>query len=301
MNRFSLSLFLATILLAAPACQRKEGPLPYAFESIPEQAYRFELNDEISIDGAPVSVQRVADLRLIGSPLEDARLDFTLQLERYYMRVEGAPSAQGGTTELAISEKGVVTSGTAAGDVRLVPGDERVEEGLLRGFLDRPIGGCVLDVHGGRLGTSWGSQNPLLAGVDVLDWVLLALPFVARDSDAWSGERSLPKIGQYLLGINIPIRYEPSEDGQGVRGTGFVRRARLEIAPGLSGAVQIDYAGEATLDAGGRIVNTGADLLFVFEGEDGTRVSSRHKVELRCSDCDTSVNPAAPESDTSSG
>lgn len=301
MNRIALSLLLATTLLAAPGCERTQGPLPYAFETISEQTYSFEANDEISIDGTPVAVQRVADLRLVGSPLEDARLDFTLQLERYYMRVDGAPSAQGETTELAISEKGVVTSGTAAGDVRLVPGDERIEEGLLHDFLQKPVGGCVLDARGAKLGSSWESQNPLLAGVDVLEWVLLALPVLDRSSDVWTGERALPRIGQYVLGLDIPIRYEAGQEGRGLRGTGFVRRSRLEIAPGLAGAVQIDYAGEATLDPDGRIVHTKADLLFVFEGEDGTRVSSRHKVELRCSDCDTSVNPAARESDTSSG
>jgi hypothetical protein len=285
----------AALLLAAAACG-PGGPAPYGFETLPDQGFRFEATDQTRIDGTPVSVERLADLRLIGKPLDSGRTELAVHLSRFYMRVEGAP---GGTTELAISEKGLVTRGTGEGGLRIVPDSAKPEEGtLIARLLEDPLGGCILDGNGVLLGTSWKSRHPVLSGLEVLDWVMLALPIVApAGRQSWSGARTAPPIGQYAFGIEIPIRYRREPGGSAgterVLATGVVRRSHLEVAPGLEGAITLDFAGEAELGTAGRVRRARGQLLFEFDGDGGTRVSSRHQVQLVCVGCDTAVNPPA--------
>jgi hypothetical protein len=285
----------AALLLAALACE-PEGPAPYGFEALPEQAFRFEARDQTEIDGTRVSVERLADLRLIGKPLDGSRTELAIHLSRFYMRIEGAP---GGTTELAISEKGLVTRGTGDEDLSIVPDSAAPEEESLIGrLLEDPLGGCILDGDGARLGTSWRSRHPVLSGLEVLDWVMLALPIVdPGGGQSWSGARSVPPIGQYAFGIEIPIRYrreagDPLGTGR-VLSSGVVRRSHLEVAPGLAGSITLDFTGEAELGTAGRVRRARGQLLFEFNGDGGTRVSSRHQVQLSCLDCDNPVNPPA--------
>ena len=90
--------------IALLACAEEPAPPPYGFALAEEQRFRFEAEDKTTVDGTPVRVQRYADVRLVADSFEPRRTELVLYLDRYYIKVEGAP---GGTTELALSERGL--------------------------------------------------------------------------------------------------------------------------------------------------------------------------------------------------
>lgn len=280
------------------------GPPPYGFDVAPEQPFRMEAEDETTVDGTPVRIQRLADFRLVVDEAARSRYEIALVLERWYLRVEGAP---GGTTEILISEDGFHTRGTPEGEMFVGP-DERGPGGATpRTLLSKPIGGFITTTSGEVAGEPWTSFDPLLAGVHVLDWVVLGFPVQGGPEGRWSGSRALPAIGQYEFGIDLPVRYERASeggpaDGARVRATGATRRSGLEVAAGLSGDVRFEYAAETDVDASGRVRRSRLELRLDFDGDGGEEVSSIHRVTIRCRECSgPAINPARGDSDTGEG
>jgi hypothetical protein len=293
----------ALLALAALLGCRAEppGPPPYGFGATPRQSFRLVGHDTTEVDGTTVEIERLADLKLDGEPAAPGKLELVVRLARYYMRVKGAP---GGPTEFAISDHGLVTGGGGREGVRVAP-DESDPNGPLSRLLEDPVGGVLVDTTGTRLGTAWTGTNPVLAGIDVLDWMLLALPVLSADADPrWKGSRPLPPIGQYNFGIDLPLLFERQDQADGssrVRATSVLQRTGLAVAAGLEGDVSIDLASEADLAPDGRIVRARVEMLVRFEATSGTRVASRHRLEVECIDCGLDVNPADPASDITVG
>jgi hypothetical protein len=141
--------------------------------------------------------------------------------------------------------------------------------------------------------------------VPVLEWMLLCLPVLAGTEGAWSGERALPPLGQYEVGIALPLRYERADGPFGTQtrilSTGAVQRDDIRLTDALSGELDLDHQGETDLAPDGRVREARVELRFRFASPSGTRVSSRSRVLVRCTDCDATVNPPARPSDTQSG
>ena len=292
----------AGLLLCLLGCGEPELPPPYGFDRFPEQRFRIDAREETDVDGTPVLVQRFAEVRLAAEQASPSRTELVLYLERYYLRVEGAP---GGTRELVISEQGIESRAGPEGDMRVVPDEIGPGGSSLRTLLARPIAGVVVDPRGEVLGKPWQSFDPLLMGVRVLDWLLLTLPVLETEAvGAWGGRRALPRIGQYDFGVDLPLRYELAVTGSDgtkrIRANGVVERTGLEIAAGLAGDLRLEHQAESSLDPIGRVREVRIDLRVRFEGSSGTEVSSRHLVKVRCLDCDGSINPMGGESDISS-
>lgn len=301
-------LLVAAALLAG--CDRVEvGPAPYGFELQPEQHFRLQAQGSTDVDGTPVTIQRMADVRLVAEPASQGH-EIALYLVRYYLLVKGAP---GGTTELLISQDGgFSTIGTPEGNVHVGPDELGPGGASPRKLLSEPVAGFIVDTRGGVVGRPWSSLDPLLAGVHVLDWVLLSLPVLdAAGVAAWDSERPLPAIGRYQFGIDLPVRYErksagPAGDEQRILATGVARRSDLEITPGFSGDVSFDYQGESDLDAEDRVIESRIELQLEFvDSSDGGPIHSRHRVKLNCTNCpgarDPAINPASPPPDNPTG
>jgi hypothetical protein len=223
------SALVVVVVVVLAACRPEAGPPPWAFDAWPEQRFRLEGEDTTQIDETPVSVQRFADLRLVASLTESGDTELALYVERFYMRVEGAP---GGTSELAFSPEGLRSRGPQ-GEVSFGAEDATPGGSTMASVLASPIGGVLFTTRGEVLGTPWRSRDPVLSGVYVLDWVLVALPVVERSREpAWSGSRDLPPIGQYELGLRLPIRYTreaPPPDTARIDASGLARRAHLRM------------------------------------------------------------------------
>ncbi len=290
---------VAALLLA---CSREPGPPPYAFAAHPVQRFRLEALDETDVDGSPVRVQRTAEFRLSLEPAGAEGHEIALTLERYWLRVEGAP---GGTTELALSEQGLVVQAPNDSKQRLGPADPVPGGSSVRSVLSRPIASFISTDSGEVLGRPWHSQEPLVLDVPALDWMLLCLPILGAATGAWSGERALPPLGQYEFGLALPLRYErvagPFADGSRILASGTLARDGVRLSAELTGDLELDHQGESDLDARGRLREARIELRFRFESPTGTKVSSRSRVLVRCTDCDGAVNPPAPPSDTQSG
>jgi hypothetical protein len=287
-------------------CPGKAGPPPWGFAERPDQRFRLSAEENLEVDGEPVRIQRIADARISLESHEDGRSELVLYLDRYYMRVEGGP---GGETEFVLSDAGLISRGTAAGEVLLAPDDDAPGGGTIADLLEKPVGGAFVNAAGESHSSPWQSYDPFLSGIHLVDWVLFSLPTVGPPAPAvWDGSRPAPTIGKYVLGIEVPLRYEsrPGEDGRGsrVRSAGVVQRSDLRIAPGLQGAIRLDQSAEARLDPAGRLLSSRLELRMRFDGTQGTQVASVHRFELRCRDCDEPahpeppVNPFAAEPDT---
>jgi hypothetical protein len=270
--------FVAAALLAG--CDSVElGPAPYGFELQPEQHFRMHAQDTTDVAGTPVTIQRMADFRLVADPASQGH-EIALFLVRYYLHVGPDELGPGGASP--------------------------------RTLLARPVAGFIVDARGGVVGRPWSSLDPLLAGVHVLDWVLLSFPLLeAAGVSAWDGVRPLPAIGRYEFGIDLPVRYErktagPAGDEQQIHATGVVRRSDLEIAAGFSGDVSFDYQGESELDAEDRVMESRVELQLDFvDSSDGGPIRSRHRVQLNCTNCpgarDPAINPTSAPPDNPTG
>ena len=294
-------------LAATLACAAEEAPPPpYGFDTEPEQCFHLEAEEPTEVDGAAVEVQRFAEFRLGVDAASDSRYELAMLLERYYLSVEGAP---GGSSELAISNAGLLARGGPQGEMRVGPEEIGPGGASLRSLLAKPIGGFIVDSSGVVAGTPWTSHDPLLAGVSVIDWLILAFPVLGPDPDvaSWSGKRPLPPIGQYDFGASIPLRYEriPSDEPPGssrIRAGGTLERRDVEVAVGLEGDVRFDYRGETDLDARGQISESRAELRVRFDGADGTEVSSRHQLRISATECpEGSINPVSGRADRFEG
>jgi hypothetical protein len=297
---------LAALAAFAVACPEAASPPPFGFGPLPAQRFRISTDERMQVDGEDVQIQRIADVRLVNETQEGGRFELVLYLDRYYLSVRGAP---GGDTELSISEAGLITRGGPSGELVLSPEEAAPGGGTIGQLLDKPVGGVFVNAGGEMQGSVWQSYDPILSGIRLIDWVLFSLPSVGGAAPAsWDGSRELPGIGKYVLGIELPLRYESRIDADGdtvrVRSSGVAQRSSLRIAPGLEGAIQLDQTAEARLDLDGRVLGSRVELSMRFEGSDGSQISSLHRFELACRDCgepeDSSVpvNPHAEEPDT---
>ncbi len=289
--------------IALLACAGEPAPPPYGFALAKEQRFRFEAEDHTLVDGAPVHVQRYADVRLVAEAFASGRTEIALYLDRYYIRVEGAP---GGTTELALSERGLAARSPEQGDFVLAPDATRPGGGRVAELRERPVAGCELGPRGAIAGTPWHSYDPVLSGVDLLEWLLLGFPVLAADeANTWSARRPVPQLGQYQLGIELPLVYErmssPVEAGQRIRVSGLVERPSLRVAPDLAGVLSLDHMGQLDLGPEGRVHESQIELRMRFNPDSGGLVSSQHLIRIRCLDCDGAVNSPSPIPDISGG
>jgi hypothetical protein len=287
---------LAPLAALALGCPQTESPPPYAFGQLEHQRFRITAEARMQIDGEDVRIQRLADARLSLGSHEKGRSELVLYLERYYMRVEGGP---GGDTELVISDAGLISRGGPAGEVLLSPEDEAPSGGTIGQLLDKPVGGVFVDARGEAQSSAWQSYDPLLSSIRLVDWVLFSLPTLAPpEAAAWEGSRQIPTIGKYVLGIELPVRYESRLGEEGrirlVRSSGVAQRSDLRIAPWRPGAIRLDETSEARLDREGRVLGSHVELRMSFDGTEGTQVSSVHRFDLRCRDCGEPESPAGP-------
>ncbi len=240
--------------IALLACAEEPAPPPYGFALAEEQRFRFEAEDKTTVDGTPVRVQRYADVRLVAESFEPRRTELVLYLDRYYIKVEGAP---GGTTELALSERGLAARSPEEGEFSLKPGDARPGGGTVAELRERPLAGCELGPDGELVGTPWRSYDPVLSGIDLLDWLLLGFPVLGgAESSSWQARRAVPQLGQYKLGLELPLLYERAigeGEGERIRVSGLVQRSSLSVAPNYTGALNLDHLGQAELGPAGRI------------------------------------------------
>ncbi len=300
-----LSLWLA--LMATLSCVAEDARLPpYGFDTEPEQCFRLEAEEPTEVDGTAVEIQRLAEFRLGVDAASDSRYELAMQLDRYYLNVEGAP---GGSSELAISNEGLRARGGPQGEMRVGPEEIGPAGASLRSLLAKPIGGFIVDSSGVVAGTPWTSHDPLLAGVSVIDWLILAFPVLAPEPDvaSWSGKRALPPIGQYDFGASISLSYErvPSDGAPGssrIRAGGTLERRDVEVAVGLEGDVRFDYRGETDLNARGQISESRAELRVRFDAADATEVTSRHQLRISATECPKrSINPVSRRTDRFEG
>jgi hypothetical protein len=259
-------LLLALLLLS---CSKAESP-PYGFGVAPEQRFRFETDETTEVDGTPVKIVRAADLVLRAKRESDPAARATeleLYLDRYLIRVEGGP---GGAAELSVSEDGM-RAVTQEGPVELradekTPGGDTVLE-----MRARPVASVSLDTAGAATHEIWTSPHPVWTGVSLLDWILFALPTrEPADRKPWTATRILPRVGQYALGIDVPLRWEEASGPLALRSSGSVSRDSLRLAED-------------------------------FAATNGTHVVSSHDIRIRCTSCGGDVNSPQPPSDTERG
>lgn len=292
MRREPLEALLRAIscvfLVGLTACDSFEsGPPPYGFEQVPEQRFRLEFEARTELNGSLITVQQLVEFRLLAEPLGDGRVDLSLFLSRYFESVDGAPD---GARELALTAQGLVTRTAEHGEVRLGPDDPNPGGGKVRSLLERAQASTLLDSNGRMTTTLWQSLDPILAGIHVLEWVLLGFPVLEPEA-AWQGKRELPPMAQYQLGMALPLYYErlPNDAGTGdrIRARGEIRRRNLRITEDFVGDLQIDFAGETRFGPQGRVGDAKFELRMNFDGASNERVSTRYRVQLRCMDCES--------------
>ena len=279
------------------ACSKPEPP-PYGFAAFPEQRFRFEAHETTRIDATPVEIVRLADVVLRAKPDENGDTEVELFLDRYYMRIEGAP---GGASELSISDAGL-TARTEEGPVTLGPHETTPGGDTVLEMRARPAASVALDGRGAAADRIWTSPHPVLAGVSLLDWILFALPTRGGATDtSWSATRTLPQVGQYALGLALPVRWELRGGPLALRSAATARRESVHLAEGFEGRLAIETHGEADLEADGRVREARLELALDFAATNGAHVQSSHKIRLTCTSCPAGVNSAQPGSDTAGG
>ena len=288
------------LALALLSCSRAEGP-PYGFAAAPEQRYRFEADETTQVDGTPVKIVRLADIVLRAKPAASdtaGGTELELFVDRYFIRIEGGP---GGDSELSVSEKGL-RAVTGEGPVQLgadekTPGGDTVLE-----LRARPVASVSLDAAGVSTGGIWTSPHPVWTGVSLLDWILLALPTRGpAGGKTWLATRILPQVGQYALGIDVPVRWTEAGGPLALTSTGSVTRDSLSLAENFSGRVAIDTHGQAELEADGRVREARVALSLDFAATNGTQVVSSHNIRILCTSCGGGVNSPQVPSDTERG
>jgi hypothetical protein len=282
------------------SCSKAEPP-PYGFGAAPEQRYRFEADETTEVDGTPVKIVRAADLVLRAKRASDqtpGETEIELFIDRYFIRVEGAP---GGASELSVSEQGM-RAVTQEGPVQLgadeqTPGGDTVLE-----MRARPAASVALDSAGSSSAEIWTSPHPVWTGVSLLDWILLALPTrEPADRKPWIATRILPHVGQYMLGIDVPVRWQEASGPLALHATGSVSRDSIRLAEDFAGRVSIETRGEASLGDDGRVREARVQLGLDFTATNGTHVVSSHDIRIRCTSCGGDVNSPQPGSDTERG
>jgi hypothetical protein len=283
------------VLLSALACFAGcdgGGPPPYGFDVQPEQRFVLEAEDVTEIEGTRVLVQRYAQFRLVSEPVDSGGTALDVYLERYYESVDGAETG----SELAISDQGIVVRGGKQGELRLGPEDKTPTAPSVAKLLERSLGGTIVLSSGEASGPGWHSYDPLLAEIDPLAWWLLSAPLVERGgATTWDGSREVPRIGQYRLGLELPLRYERlSPDPEStVRAAGFARREALRLTEELQGRLELDFKGEAELAPDGRMSKATSELALRFTADDGGTISSTHRVRIRSDSINS--DSAAPD------
>ncbi len=278
------------------------GPPPYGFDRAPKQWFQVESEHTTRIDGTAVRVESYAELHVVGTPLERGGATLDVYLDRYFESVQGDDVAR----EVGISPLGIVVTDSEQGEqgeARLGPDDSTPTAGSVSELLERPLGSVTVSSRGVVSGTPFHSYDPLLAQVTPLEWMLLTLPVLPDGGDAvWQGSRELPPIGEYRLGIQLPLRYE-REPGEGeadklvIRAAGSARRRGIELTAGLAGDIELVYRGETTLDQEHRLAKATGELQLTFTGHDGSRVESSHRVRIRCAFCAEGINSPEPAPD----
>ena len=210
------------------------GPPPYGFDQVREQTYELEFDSLTLVDEQPARVRSFAEFRLVAKPVDDgAATELALYLIRYYQSVQRGDER----TEVTISDQGLLVRGGEHGELGLQPDQRTPTSPSLRKLLERPVASAIVSDTGVVRGSAWHSYDPLLAGVDPLEWFLLATPILpAGGESTWSGSREVPPIGEYRLGVQLPVRYQrtQADDGTGerIRAQGFARRSDLTLADG---------------------------------------------------------------------
>jgi len=281
-----LVLLLALLLTA---CSKVETP-PYGFATSPEQRFHFEANERTDVDGTQVRIVRLADVRLFAQrDASDSSADTELSLfiERYFLRVEGMP---GGDSELSISENGV-RAVTREGPLELRPDEHTPAGDTVNEMRSRPAASVTLDAAGEATSGIWTSPHPLWAGVALLDWMLLALPTrEPMDRKPWPVKRLLPQVGNYALGVDLPMTWEEKAGPLALRGAGALSRDSLRLAENFEGKVAIEARSEADLAEDGRVREARVQLRLDFQATNGARVQSSHDIRVTCTGCDAPVN-----------
>jgi hypothetical protein len=263
------------------------------------QHFAFESEERTEIpDEAPVTALRHAEFALAAEDWEGGRTELALRLKRYYLRIEGAP---GGTSELALSPDGLLSRAPPRGEVRLGPDDTAPGGRPVRALTTEAVGGAVVAPDGTLLGDPWRTKEPALGDLPVVEWILLAFPVAAPpETRSWNARRPIPALGQYRLGIEIPIRFERAAEDR-VRAAGVVQRASVELAPGYRGSLTVEHRGEATLGSSGRIEEAHVELHSRFAPEEGKEVRSVYRVRITRGNSAETINPSPPPSDTPEG
>jgi hypothetical protein len=288
---------LLTLLLLA-ACE-PPGPPPYGFDQETVQHFVFQSEERTEIpDEAPVTARRHAEFALTAEDWEGGRTELALRLKRYYLRIEGAP---GGTSELALSPEGLLSRAPTSGEVRLGPDDTAPGGRPVRALTTEAVAGAVVGSDGRLLGDPWYTKEPALGDLPVVEWILMAFPVLApAEMQSWNGRRPVPALGQYRLGIEVPIRFERAAEDR-IRAAGVVQRASVELAPGYRGSLTVEHRGEATLGRFGRIEEAHVELHSRFEPEGGQEVRSVYRVRITRGNSAKTINPSPPRSDTPEG
>jgi hypothetical protein len=160
----------------------------------------------------------------------------------------------------------------------------------------------VLRTDGAVIGNPWRSKDPALQDLPVLEWVLLSLPIIASpQTESWTGRRGVPPLGQYRLGIDLPLRYEWADPvGREIRSSGFLQRESVKLAENFRGLLQLDHSGKAIFSSTGTLEDASVELRVFFRPEDGSEIRAVYRSRMRCAECPTpatppSVRPDGPE------
>ena len=281
------------LLLALCALSCSVEPPPYGLRISTEQHWRFEADETTEIDGTRVSIVRAADVVLRAQPVSQRDTPLDLYVDRYRIRVEGAP---GGASELQVSEQGL-TATTAEGPVTLGANDKTPGGDTVVELRARPVASVELDSEGVATHSVWTSPHPVWAGVSLLEWWLLALPPKGRADVT----RPLPQIGQYALGLDLPMRWQAGSGPRAWHGAGRVASNSLHLANGFDGRADVQAEAEASYLPDGRVSWARVRLALDFAATNGTHVQSSHAIRWTCTDCGAGVNPPAPPPDTERG
>ncbi len=266
---------------------------------MPEQRWRFEVEESFDVAGTPAKSVRLADLILRAKPEQNGETELELFIDRYASRTEGTPD---GGSELSISEQGFWVHTKETGRVGFGPDEKTLAGDTPLEMRSRPVASASLDTNGDVLAPIWQSPSPVLIDVALLDWLLFALPTRAPDGErAWVARRTLPQTGRFSLGVDFPVRWEVDPAApDSLRASGSVTRESMRVADDLEGRLSLDVRGQASVLADGRVRESSIELRFALTVADGTSVSSRHMVRVRCENCDAPVNSPERSSDSAS-
>ncbi len=289
---------LAGVLLAVLACS-PSGPPPYGLAQAPVQKFRFEAEETIDVDGEVAKLSRYADFELRAAAGESGGTLVTLFLDRYFTRVEGAP---GGDTEMAISSKGLTTLTPKEGRQTMEPdaigpGGAKISE-----LRTEPVAAVGLNGTGKTADELWQNSHPILFGIHLLEWVLLALPPDLSELEAggsWSASRELPDMGQYRVGIELPLSFRPDPaQADTVAINGSASRSSLRMAEGFEGSIRLDHVGQSEFAADRSLKEATLELRMGFKSVQGIRVESHHRVRILRLPDDSDINPGEGAADT---